>query len=129
MKSLLAVTALLEGVTGLGLATVPSLVVSILLGTSFTDPAAILIGRLAGAALITIAIACWLSRDNTLSPVMVKTMVCYNIFATTLLGYSVFVEKICGPGLWPAVIIHSALLVWSLSSLRSKASKVVHHHS
>jgi hypothetical protein len=53
MKSILTITALIEGVTGLALATMPSFVVSILLGTSLTDISAILIGRLAGVALIT----------------------------------------------------------------------------
>jgi len=48
MKSILAITALIEGATGLALAIRPSFVVSILLGTSLTDMSAILIARLAG---------------------------------------------------------------------------------
>jgi hypothetical protein len=118
MKSLLTVTALVEGSFGLSLAIVPSLVVPILLGTSLTDPGAILIARLAGAALITIAIACWLSRIDPRSPVMVKVMLAYNIFSTTLLVYATLVERISGPGLWPAVLLHVGLLVWCVSSLR-----------
>jgi hypothetical protein len=122
MKSLLTITALVEGVTGLALAIVPSLIVSILLGTSLTDPSAILIGRLAGAALITIAIACWLSRSDTRSSVMVKVMLAYNIFSTTLLVYAALVERISGPGLWPAVLLHVGLLVWCVSSLRNRVA-------
>jgi hypothetical protein len=38
MKSLLTVTALVEGVTGLALAAMPSFLVYILLGVSLTDP-------------------------------------------------------------------------------------------
>jgi len=120
MKSVLTITALIEGVTGLALAIMPSLVVSILLGTSLTDISAILIARLAGAALITIAIACWLSRSNTQSAVMVKAMLGYNVFSTVLLVYAVLVEQISGPGLWPAVLLHFGLLVWCLSSLRQR---------
>src|SRR4051812_40186910 len=123
MKSLLTITGLIEGVTGLALAIVPSLLVSILLGTSLTEPGAILIGRLAGAALITIAIACWLSRSDTQSSVMAKVMLGYNIFTVTLLFYSVLVERISGPGLWPAVLIHFGLLIWCLSSLRKRLQK------
>ena len=119
MKSLLTITAIVEGVTGLALAFVPDLIVSLLLGTALTDPAAILIGRLAGVTLITIAIACWLSRTDTLSYVMAKVMLAYNIFSTTLLVYAVLVERIYGPGLWPAVLLHVGLLVWCLSSLKS----------
>jgi len=118
MKSLLTITALIEGVTGLALAIMPSFVVSILLGTLLTDISAILIARLAGVALITIAIACWLSRSNTQSAVIVKAMLAYNVFSIVLLVYAVLVEQISGPGLWPAVLLHFGLLVWCLSSLR-----------
>jgi len=118
MKSILTITALIEGVTGLALAAMPSFVVSILLGTSLTDISAILIARLAGVALITIAIACWLSRSNTQSAVIVKAMLAYNVFSIVLLVYAVLVEQISGPGLWPAVLLHFGLLVWCLSSLR-----------
>jgi hypothetical protein len=119
LKSLLTITALIEGATGLALAIVPSLIISILLGTSLTEPGAILIGRLAGAALITIAIACWLLRNDTRSSVMVKVMLVYNIFSTALLVYAALVERISGPGLWPAVLLHIGLLVWCVSSLRN----------
>jgi len=118
MKSLLTITALIEGVTGLALAIMPSFVVSILLGTSLTDISAILIARLAGVALTTIAIACWLSRSNTQSAVIVKAMLAYNVFSIVLLVYAVLVEQISGPGLWAAVLLHFGLLVWCLSLLR-----------
>ena len=117
MKSLLTITALFEGITGLALAIMPSVLVSILLGTSLTDQSSILIARLAGAALITIAFACWLSRNDTQSSVMVKTMLGYNSFSISLLVYAALSERIFGPGLWPAVLLHLGLLVWCLSYL------------
>src|SRR3954470_13773723 len=125
MKSLLTITALLEGATGLALAIVPSLVVSILLGTSLTDPGAILIGRLAGAALLTIAIACWLSRKDTQSSVMVRAMFGYNIFSITLLVYAALGERVSGPGLWLAVMLHVGLFAWCLSSLWKPARMII----
>ncbi len=121
MKSLLIVTALIEGLTGLAIAISPSYIASILLGTSLTDPSAILIARLAGSALITIAIACWLSGSDSHSSIMVKAMIVYNIFSITLLVYAVLFEKISGPGLWPAVLLHLGLLIWCLSSLWKRA--------
>jgi hypothetical protein len=125
MKALLTITGLIEGVTGLALAIVPSLLVSLLLGTSLTDPVAILIGRLAGAALFTVAIACLLSRTNVQSLVMVRVMLGYNIFSITLLVYAVLIERISGPGLWPAVLLHFGLLVWCISSLRKRAQNII----
>ena len=120
MRSLLTITALFEGLTGLALAVVPALLVSILLGTSLEDPSAILIARLAGVALMTIAIACWLTRSDTQSSVMVRVMLVYNIFSIALLVYAVWYEKISGPGLWPAVLLHLGLLVWCLTCLRKR---------
>lgn len=117
MKSLLTITALFEGFTGLALAIVPSMLASILLGTSLTDQSSILIARLAGAALTTIAIACWLSRNDTQPSVMVKAMLVYNIFSISLLVYAALFERIAGPGLWSAVLVHLVLLVWCFSSL------------
>jgi len=101
MKSILTITAIIEGVTGLSLAIMPFLIVTILLGTALTDASAILIARIAGGALITIAIACCLSRSNTQSAVLVKAMFGYNVFSIVLLAYAVLVERLSGPGLWP----------------------------
>lgn len=121
MKSLLIATAIIEGLTGLALAFAPSFVASILLGSSLTDPSAILVARLAGAALITIAIACWLSGNENHPATMVKAMIGYNIFSITLLVYAALFEKISGQGLWPAVLLHLGLLIWCLYSLWKKA--------
>jgi hypothetical protein len=125
MKSLLTITGLIEGLTGLALAIIPSFLVSILLGTSLTDASAIIISRLAGAALLTIAIACWLARNDVNSFVMIKVMLTYNILASLLLLYAVLVERISGPGLWPAVFLHFGLLAWCVSSLRKSVQKII----
>ncbi len=107
----------------MALAAAPSFLVEILLGTSLTDPTAILLGRLAGGALITIAFACWLSRDRPQPGIMVKAMLGYNVFATILLIYAALIQKFSGPGLWPAVLVHIGLLVWSISSLWKPVAK------
>lgn len=120
MKPFLTTTALFEGATGLALAISPSMVATLLLGTSLTDISAILIARLAGAALITIAIACWLFSSQPQSAPMVKAMLVYNVLSILLLGYALFIAKIAGPGLWPAALLHAGLLVWSILLLRKQ---------
>jgi hypothetical protein len=117
MKALLTTTAILEGVTGLILTVAPSFLVSVLLGVAIRDPAAILLGRLSGAALISIAVACWLSRNDTLPSVMVKAMVVYNIAATSLLAYAGLAARLSGPGLWPVVLLHAGMAAWCISAL------------
>ena len=117
MKSLLTITGLVEGITGLLLAIMPSFVASLLLGSSLTDPIAVLISRLAGPALITIAIACLLSKNEIHLSIMTKVMLGYNILSTIILLYAVLIERIAGPGLWPAVIVHLGLLIWCAREL------------
>jgi len=117
MKQLLTVTAIIEGGTGLALVIGPSALASILLGVSLTDPVAALFCRLAGASLISISIACWLSRRSQ-SPDLVKAMLVYNIFSIVILVYSDLGEGISGPGLWPAILLHFGFLIWCGACLR-----------
>jgi hypothetical protein len=123
MKPLLRMMGLIEAITGLALIIVPSFLVDILLGTSLTDPAAILIARLAGAALFTIAIACLFSNNDSQFYLMVRTMLGYNVFATALLVYARLLEGISGPGLWPAVFLHVILMAWCILSLSRSLSR------
>ncbi len=118
MKSLLTTTALLEGIAGLAMAMAPSFVVSVLFGISMNEHGTDLMVRLAGATLITVAIACWLSAKDAHSFVLVKSMTVYNILTIALLFYAVFARGISGPGLWPALVFHFGMLVWCVYTLR-----------
>jgi hypothetical protein len=121
MKSLLTLTALFEAATGLALLIMPATAVSLLLGPSLTEPSGILLGRIGGAALISLAIACWLSKDDsTSSIVLIKTLLVYNILAALLLGYAGLLEHFSGIGLWPALLLHTALAIWCQQTLRRK---------
>ena len=113
-RTLLKVTAIIEGTTGFILAVVPSLIVPILLKASLDDPIAVLFARLAGAALLIVAISCWVSRTSKQSAWMRFAMLGYNIFAICLLVYAALVAGLSGPGLWPTVILHVGLLIWCL---------------
>jgi hypothetical protein len=113
MKPFHTLTAIIEGLIGLALAFVPSTMAAVLLGNPLTDPAGHLLARLAGVALISLAIACWLSRNHTHS-VMIKAMLAYNSSAIILLVYAAYFVKISGPGLWPAVMLHLGLGVWGI---------------
>ncbi|MGB4771303.1 MAG: hypothetical protein WBP58_07585 [Chitinophagaceae bacterium] len=121
MKSFFTATAIIEALTGLGLAMVPATVAKSLLGRALTEPEGVLVARLAGAALLTIAIACWFSRNDPHSSAMVKAMLAFNVFAITLLVYAAVIEQVSGRGLWPAVVLHAVLLIWCLSILRRHA--------
>src|SRR5438034_4723974 len=90
MSRLLKLTAIIETATGLGLMAVPSVVVRLLLGSPLDTSAAVMLGRVAGAALLALGVACWLARDDTQSRAtrgLVVAMLMYNIAATAVLAF------------------------------------------
>jgi hypothetical protein len=89
MKTLLAVTAAIEAGAGLALMCIPSAVVALLLGSPLDAPAAVTLGRLAGAALFALGVACWLAHCDAQSCAargVVCAMVLYNLGAVVILG-------------------------------------------
>jgi len=112
---LLIVTALAETATGLMLLVSPTLVVVLLLGASVDAPAALIVGRIAGAALLSLGVACWLARDDGLSLALrglIAAMLLYNCAAAAVLAHAGAVVGFVGVLLWPAFALHAALAVW-----------------
>ncbi len=121
MKTLFRVTALLEGGVGVALTLAPSAVFQVLLGSSLESPGGPVIGRVLGAALISLGTACWFARDDTRGRTekgLVGAMLLYNIAAASVLGYARIGLGLPGVGLLPAVILHSALAIWCVACLR-----------
>jgi len=117
MRSLLVVTALLEGVTGLALVAVPSRLAALLLGSSLDAPAASTIARVAGVALVTLAVACWLTRHDGQSRAargLVAALALYHTGVVIVLAYASIGLTLSGSGLWPTVLFHAAMTVWCL---------------
>ena len=122
MNTLLIVTAVLEAATGLSLLLSPSLPVSLLFAASLDTPAALTIARLAGAELLSLGIVCWAARNEkpgrTLTGLVVA-MLFYNAAAVSLLvAHSGIGFKSSGGGLWPVVLLHTALAIWCINGLR-----------
>jgi len=114
-KKLLIVTALVETATGLMLLVSPTLVVAFLLGASLDAPAALVVGRIAGAALLSLGVACWLARDGLSLALrgLIAAMLLYNCAVAAVLAHAGAVVGFVGVLLWPAVALHAALAVWS----------------
>jgi len=120
MRSLLIVTAVLEAATGFALLAAPALIVSILLASALDAPTSVLIARLAGAALLSLGIACWLASRDTKSRAgrgVVTAMSIYNVLAVALLAYAGLGAGLNGIGLWPAVLVHLGLAAWCATAL------------
>ena len=92
-----------EAGTGLALLIVPSLAGQLLLGEELTG-VAIPVARVAGTALIALAIACWPG------PPLVG-MLTYSTIVALYLAYLGFSGELTGVLLWPAVALHVVLSI------------------
>jgi hypothetical protein len=122
MKRLLAVTAVIEIGAGLGLVALPSLAATQLLGSPLDMPAGSTIVRISGVALFALGMACWLARNDAQSHAargLVGTMAFYNAAILTVLVYAGIGLGLSSNGLWPAALVHAAMTVWCVISLRS----------
>jgi len=123
LKTLLIVTAVIEVGTGLAPVLVPSVPVSLLLGAALDSPTGLTVGRVAGVALLSLGVACWLARRDAQSRAatgLIAAMLLYNIAVVSLLTYAGTCSGLVGVALWPAVLLHGALAVWCSACLRSK---------
>jgi hypothetical protein len=120
-RTLLIVTALVETPLGLMLLLSPALVASLLLGVSLDAPAAFVVGRIAGAALLSLGGACWMARDDRPSRAargLVAAMLLYNCAAGAVLATAAAGVRLAGVLMWPAVALHAALAVWCIAAMR-----------
>ena len=120
MKLLLSITATVEAVAGFALLLIPSVAASALLGVPLDTPDGLVTARIAGAALIALAVACWRARNGERgSPVtgVVEAMLVYNFVAAMVLVYAGIRLDLRSALLWPAIVLHVGLGVWCCSSL------------
>ncbi len=119
-KSLLIATAFIEIGAGLALVISPSMAASMLIGAQFDTPADSVVGRVAGAALLALAIANWSARDDELTRAtrgLITAMMVYNSATLLVLAYAGIILKLSGILLWPAVLVHGVMAAWCLASL------------
>jgi hypothetical protein len=113
--------ALLAVAAGLALAAFPSPMISLLTGSPLDTRPGLIVGRLAGVALVTLGLVCWLARDDQQSrgtASLIAAVLFYNVAAATLLAYARLGLGLSGMGLWPAVALHAILALWCIASLR-----------
>ena len=116
MKLLLIVMALLEIGAGLAVLIVPALAFSMAFNTSLDGPGGLVAARVAGAALVSLSIACWQLRNQSGSaPInMIQAMLFYNAATATVLTYAGLRLKVQSDFLWLATFVHQVLAIWCL---------------
>jgi hypothetical protein len=128
MSALQTVTAVIELGAGLALLCFPSVAALLLVGAPLEAPSALTVARVAGAALLTLGVACWLARNDTQSRAargLVAAMVLYNLGVAIILGTVGIQLQPVGVALWPAVVLHAAMTVWCILSLLSEKPAIV----
>jgi hypothetical protein len=126
MKHLLTLTAILEAPTGLALLVLPSFLSTLLLGSSLDGPVALTVARVAGVAILALAIACWIARHDGQSRAakgLVGAMLLYNAGVVTLFVYASIGLGLSGLALWPVVLIHALMAAWCARCLRNRLAQ------
>jgi hypothetical protein len=112
------VSAVIEFGAGLTLVVAPALAIRVVFGSSGAD-AAVALGRLAGAALLSLGAGCWLVRHDdggAGSRALASGMLIYNaaVVALVLTGSLGSI----GPLLVGVAVLHAAMSLWCLLLLR-----------
>ena len=127
-RSLFLVTVVIEAGTGLALMGVPSLLATLLLGSSLVGPVALTVGRVAGVALLALGVAAWLARDDGPSRAatgLVRAMTLYNAAIGMVLAYGGVGLGLSGIGLWPTVLLHLAMTVWCVMCVLGRPAQTI----
>jgi hypothetical protein len=120
VQFLLTITAVVEAATGAALLAVPALLVGLLFGGTL-DTTGLAVGRVTGAALVALGVACWCARrdENSRATIGILTaMLFYNLAVAAILAYAGLGQGVAGILLWPVVILHAALAGWCIACLR-----------
>ena len=122
MKAFLRTTAVIEITVGLALLLLPEVLASILVGAPLGTFTGVLVARLAGAALLSLGVACFLGSGAVLTRTtwgIAVGMLIYNIAASGLLLSARYGAGMRCVGLLPAAVLHALLGIWCVACLRS----------
>ena len=124
-RKLFIATAIIEVGTGLSLVCLPALVIWLLLGVGEPSPEALVVGRVGGAGLLAIGVACWLAhgdRGSRSQHGLLWGILSYNVGACVALAFAGSMMRMSGVALWPAVVLHAALTIWCAANLRASGA-------
>ena len=103
------------------LVVLPSQLATLLLGSSLEAAAALTVARIAGVALVALALTCWLARDDSQCRAargLVAAMAVYHAGVAIVLAYASIGLALSGLGLWPTVLFHTGMTTWCLKTRR-----------
>jgi hypothetical protein len=113
-------TAVMEAGAGLALLVTPTMAIALLLPGPGTNTH-VALGRLAGAALLSLGTACWWARRDAgsdASRALVAGLAVYNATVIAIVLTGSF-GPLSRPILWAVILVHGAMAAWCISLLRS----------
>ena len=113
-------TAVMETGAGLALLMTPTMVLALLLSGPVTNTH-IALGRLAGAALLSLGAACWWARADARSAASRALVVGMSVYNAAVIAI-ILTGSFGAPGrpiLSAATLVHGAMAAWCVSLLRS----------
>lgn len=122
MKALLVATAWIEVIAGVAAIAFPSQAVELLLGTRLESATSLTLTRVAGAALIALALVCWNAHRDPSDPatrIVIGAMLFYNAAIVAILLFARFADGLAGPGFWPTIVLHVFMAGWLLCRIRT----------
>jgi hypothetical protein len=117
------VSAVMEVGAGLALLIAPALAIRLVFGSSGTE-AGVALGRVAGAALLSLGAACWWARldgGTVAARALVSGMLIYNLAVVALVLTGSLGSV--GPLLWAVALLHGAMALWCLLSFRAAGDR------
>ncbi|MBC7898436.1 MAG: hypothetical protein H7070_00105 [Saprospiraceae bacterium] len=120
MKILLIAMAVVEAAAGAAFLLIPAIAFSSLLSVPLDTPGGLVAARIAGAAIIGLAVACWRARNSAKGGAasgIVAAMLFYNIAAALIIVWAGLRLGIQSPVMWPAMVAHAALGSWCFTVL------------
>jgi hypothetical protein len=120
IKVFLTYTSIIEALTGIALIAFPTRVVLLLFESPLNGTGGIILTMIAGAAIFSLALGCWLLRESAAAPTMVKVLLCYNFVLTAIVLYGACCYKLKGPGLWLIAWFHFIQIPKSIKLIQKK---------
>jgi hypothetical protein len=120
MKKFLTLTSVLEGLTALALIGFPNKIVLFLLGQPTNGTGGMITAMLAGAAILSLAVICWLLRNISDTQKLIKGLLFYNCAIITIALYGVFSYGLTGLVLWMMILSHALLTGLGVVALRAR---------
>jgi len=119
--TLIRVSALIELAGGAVLLAAPNGASRLLFDRGLETAESLTIARIGGAALLSIAVICWLVGrfERGATRAVIGGLAVYNTLTVLLLGDAALVLDMNGLALWPAIVLHAVLVGWCIACLRA----------